>query len=131
MDGISNASNARSIYVQSDDRMTEKVANFAKTDLLKPAVFLRNVKLPQLAKSKIEIDGLGHDTGNPIALFQSRWLFYRMKNVSPKTFSKLKGKSLQIEMELSVGDTKYSEVKMMKLSETTNKGNFYKLYNLH
>ena len=104
--------------------MTEKVANLAKTGLLKPAVFLRNVNLPQLPKSKIEIDGLGHDTGNPVALFQSRWLFYRMKNVSPKTFSKLKRKSIQIEMELSVGDTKYSEVKMMKLSETTNKGNF-------
>ena len=122
VDGVSKATNAESIYVQNKDRMTVKVAQLAQTSLLRPSIFLTKLKLPQLEKTKIEIDGLGHNSKNPVALFQSQWLFYRMKNITPKTFSKLNGKPLEVEMEIEIGTTKYSELKIMKLSETTNHG---------
>jgi len=64
VDGISQATDAESIYVKDNDRMSTKVMQLAQFTIV-PQLKLNSLKLPQL-EGKVELEGLGHDAGTQV-----------------------------------------------------------------
>jgi len=63
-----------------------------------------------------------NDTLTQVAIYQEKWIYYMMKNISPKTFDKMKKMELEVKMKVSCGQTEIKDTKYMTFTSTNNKG---------
>jgi len=120
IEGVSEATDAQKIYIKTEDRMTTKIMQLLDYTM-KPMLHLVKFQFPQLPAG-YTIEGLGMDAEDKEAIYDPKWLYYKINNINTKKFNHLEGKEMQIEMKFDQGGTEFSIAPSVRMDLTMTNG---------
>ncbi|CBY39776.1 unnamed protein product, partial [Oikopleura dioica] len=101
VDGVAKNTRGQSIYVNLNDRMTQKVLQLARYTT-EPVLVLIDVNFPSLPPQCVP-SGPGIK-GDEVYIYEETRLFFRIKKINEGFLKKYEGQNIRVEMTFKIGD---------------------------